>query len=255
MKKADIHCHLWRGEGALERLVEECRKHEITKVFMSSTGRQHDQYANEEVLEAAARYPELILPAAWVHLDRETSREVEAYARAGFRGLKVIDPLLPYNHPNYASVYAAAARMQLPILFHCGIKARVREGVPGRNENHRPIHLDDIARRYPGLRLVLAHIGTPWHDEAFMVARLNPNVFIELTSGSGWRPKGMDGGYFRRKLWWDGAWKKVLFGTDVRPERTGWAVRVYQELLEDAGLDEASQADVYYNNFLRLWES
>jgi predicted TIM-barrel fold metal-dependent hydrolase len=254
MRKADVHCHLWQGDDAVERLLSECEKHEIEKVFLSSTGRQHRQVSNPQVLEAAGKYPDLILPVAWVHLDRESDLHVERYAGEGFRGLKVIDPRLPYNHANYLPAYRAAAKHNMPVLFHCGIKARVRDAVPGMNENHRPIWLDDIARRYPGLRLVLAHIGTPWHEEAFMVARLNPNVFLELTSGSGWEIKGLDGGFFRQKLWWKDAWKKVLFGTDVPPERTGWAVEVYEGLLDGAGLDGPAKEDIYYNNFMSLLE-
>lgn len=254
MRKADVHCHLWSGDNALEQLVSECGKFGIEKVFLSSTGRQHRQLSNPQVLEAAGKYPDLIIPAAWVHLDREGSRHIEGYVKEGFKGLKVIDPRLPYNHPNYLPVFETAAKHNLPILFHCGIKARVRAGVPGLNENHRPIWLDDIARRYPGLRLVLAHIGTPWHDEAFMVVRLNPNVFLEITSGSGWEIKGMAGAYFHQKLWWEDAWKKVLFGTDVPPGKTGWAVDVYKGILDDAGIDKNAKQAVYYDNFMRLWE-
>lgn len=207
------------------------------------------------MLAAAERHGGFVIPLAWVHLDCECAGDVAAYAGAGFRGLKVIDPQLPYNHANYLPIYEAAARHRLPILFHAGIKARVRDSVAGLSEHHRPVWLDDVARRYPECRLVLAHVGAPWYDEAFMVVRLNPNVYLELTSGSGWQIKGMDGEYFRKRLWWPQAWKKVLFGSDVPPDRLGWAVETYEALLPDAGLDAATQEDVYYNNCMRLWEA
>ena len=99
----------------------------------------------------------------------------------------------------------------------------------------------------------MAHIGTPWHDEALMTLRLNPNVFMDLSSGSGWQVKGMDGGYFRQAFWWRGAWDKIVFSSDVVPERLDWAVNVYEHVLEGAVVGDDARRDVFYRNAATLW--
>lgn len=48
----------------------------------------------------------------------------------------------------------------------------------------RPIYLDTIARAFPDLKIIGAHLGNPWYQEAAEVARWNPNVFFDLTGST-----------------------------------------------------------------------
>ncbi|MBN1809787.1 MAG: amidohydrolase family protein [Planctomycetes bacterium] len=251
--KIDLHAHLWRGENQLHDLVTAARKLNYRKMCLSGTGAGHGQVGNDAVFEAAAAYPELILPFAWFDLDASSAGEVDGYAERGARGLKVIDPLLPYNHPNYLPVYRRAGELGLPVLFHSGLKARLYDGVPSANVNHRPVYIDDVARRCPGTMIVMAHIGTPWHEEALMTLRLNPNVYMDLSSGSGWAVKGMDGEYFKKAMWWKNAWEKIVFSSDVVPGRLEWAADVYGGILEGIGADEDTRRNVFHRNAEKLW--
>ena len=78
--------------------------------------------------------------------------------------------------------------------------------------------LDEVAARFPGLTIIIAHPSFPWQDEALAVATHKPNVWIDL---SGWRPK-----YFPPILvrYADTLLRdRVLFGSDwpmIAPE--GW---------------------------------
>lgn len=40
----------------------------------------------------------------------------------------------------------------------------------------RPIYLDGVARVFPELDMIAAHIEMPWHDEAAIATRINGNV-------------------------------------------------------------------------------
>jgi len=251
--KIDVHAHLFEGRDALKSLISNARKQDYNAMCLSATGRKHSQVGNDAVLAAARLYPDAIYPFVWVDLDKADAALVEEYKERGAKGLKVIDPLLPYNHPNYLPVFTRAGELSLPVLFHTGIKARLYDGPPSCNVNHRPAFVDDAARRCPKTKMIMAHISTPWHDEALMTTRINPNVYLDLSSGSGWEIKGMDGEWFRRAFWWKGAWKKVLFASDVRPERLGWAVDVYDRILEGIGADEEVRKDVFYRNAESLW--
>ncbi|QKR00644.1 amidohydrolase [Metallosphaera tengchongensis] len=110
-------------------------------------------------------------------------------------------------------------------VFHTGtsgIGAGVRSGI--RLDYGRPIYLDEVAVRFPNLKIVMAHFGWPWTEEGIAVALHKPNVYLDL---SGWAPK------YIPKVLWDNVKRlqdKVLFGSDfplVSPER--W-LREFNEL-------------------------
>jgi hypothetical protein len=55
----------------------------------------------------------------------------------------------------------------------------------------------------------------PWHEEAAMLARFHPNAHVDLTgSPGGWRNRRAPA-WFAEQLYWEGAFGKVVFGTDV----------------------------------------
>jgi uncharacterized protein len=84
----------------------------------------------------------------------------EAIDRGGLRGLKLV-PTGWYPYDDCAhKVYARAAKLGLPILFHSGIFIDGRSG-----RFCRPTFYEAI-REHPTLRVTLAHLGWPWCDEA-----------------------------------------------------------------------------------------
>ena len=85
-----------------------------------------------------------------------------------------IDPL----DPRFLRVCEALERLQLPLLIHQGTTfARA-----GSLLQARPILLDEIALRYPELRIVIAHMGHPWFDEAIAVVRRHPHVYADVSA-------------------------------------------------------------------------
>src|SRR5699024_1074017 len=47
--------------------------------------------------------------------------------------------------------------------------------------------LDPIARAFPDLKIIIAHMGHPWVGECISVVRKNPNMYMDL-SALGGRP-------------------------------------------------------------------
>ncbi len=75
-------------------------------------------------------------------------------------------------------VYAYCQENGLPILFHSGTTF---------NHNaplgfSRPWLFDEVAIRYPGLRMVLAHAGHPFSEECLVVIRKHPNVYADVSA-------------------------------------------------------------------------
>ena len=75
--------------------------------------------------------------------------------------------------------YELCTELKIPIVIHTGFTSRFKHV-----KYARPVYVDKIAADFPSLKLVLAHAGTPWENEALMVAAKNPNVSVDL---SGWQ--------------------------------------------------------------------
>jgi uncharacterized protein len=180
---------------------------------------------NEDVLEAAAAHPDVLIPFASIDPRRGAEGVAEArdLVSSGLvKGFK-FHPNLQQFHPNDRSVYPlyeVLAEARSIALFHTG-HSGIGTGLPGgggiRLKYGNPMDIDDVAVDFPELRIVLAHPSFPWQDEALSVAMHKTQVSIDL---SGWSPK-----YFPPQLVrYAGSMlrNRVLFGTDyplLTPDR------------------------------------
>jgi len=86
-------------------------------------------------------------------------------------------------------LWEVCERHRLPIVVHVG-QTGLGAGVPGGSgiayDYGRPMLMDKVAARHPGLTVVMAHFGYPWHLEVLASAMHKTNVWVDL---SGWRPK------------------------------------------------------------------
>ena len=237
----DFHLHVPRRKGYLAEILRAYDKAGIEKGVAFGLGEPMQEMSNPELLKATKPHRDRFVPFAFFHLGKDSPRNVNQLADQGFKGLKIIWPTGPYDSERFWPVYKAAEKAGLPILFHTGIVMRTRQDQrqPVSSLWMRPGALDLVARSFPGLRMVAAHLGGPWFDEAFMMARVHPNLWLDSSAGSGWKVKGMDGKYFKAKLgWWNGV-SKLVFACD-QPHTN---LTVQERMLEWKGILGAVGAD------------
>ncbi|MSU69882.1 MAG: hypothetical protein EXS39_03720 [Opitutaceae bacterium] len=215
----DIHAHYPKNEPAFaDHLVEQLPIAGIDKICLFSAGELLGHASNAVIMTAARKYPNQIIPFAFVELGKDPPECVDRYAAEGFRGFKITNPRSPYDDEAYFPIYERMERTGLPLLAHTGILMRFPQpaGLRVNSNWMRPICLDAVLRSFPRLNIVGAHLGVPWHEEASVMARIHPNYFVDLTGAwwGGWRVnKGPE--FYRYHFFWEGAWDKVLFGTDI----------------------------------------
>jgi predicted TIM-barrel fold metal-dependent hydrolase len=180
---------------------------------------------NEEVAEAGAAHPDVLIPFASIDPAkgragaREARRLVERHGVRGFKFHPNVQGFFPNDRLAYP-LYEAIEELGVPAVFHTG-QTGIGAGAPGgggiRLKYSNPLYVDDVAVDFPALPIVLAHPSFPWQDEALAVATHQPLVYIDL---SGWSPK-----YFPAQLvqYANTLLKdKVLFGSDyplLTPDR------------------------------------
>jgi hypothetical protein len=75
-------------------------------------------------------------------------------------------------------LYSLADRLGLPLVFHQGASP-IREA-PLRFAH--PLLMDEIAIRFPELRIVMAHVGHPWVRETVVTIRKHPHVYADVSA-------------------------------------------------------------------------
>jgi predicted TIM-barrel fold metal-dependent hydrolase len=157
----------------------------------TATGRP--RVPNETVAAACRDFPDVFTGLGSVdpHKGDAAVAEVANIAALGLRGVKFHPSLQAFapDDPAYWPVFAACERHGLLALFHTGTSG-IGAGQPGgqgiRLDYARPILLDPVAAAHPGLTVVAAHFGWPWHMELVAMALHKTNVYIDI---SGWSPK------------------------------------------------------------------
>jgi uncharacterized protein len=81
----------------------------------------------------------------------------------------------------------------------CGSRPSLGED----GDKERPTTLDKIARRFPKLTIIGAHLDNQDCAWAAEIARWNPNLYFDL-SGSSLIKKQNDYTFFKSIFWWSG---------------------------------------------------
>lgn len=95
-----------------------------------------------------------------------------------FKGIKLHprrENFSPMN-PKIFPLYEEASEKKIPINFDVFGHT---EKLP--MEELRPTVFDRLAKKFPGLTMVLSHCCVPWVMEAFFVAKSNPNVYLDCS--------------------------------------------------------------------------
>lgn len=136
---------------------------------------------NEYVAGYVRDHPDKLIGFASVDPRRpDAVAGLERAVEMGLRGLKLaptyqgFDPL----SPEAMGLYEAAEGLGLPVVWHQGTTF-VRTA---RLEYALPVQIDTVAIRFPTLRIVIAHMGHPWVDDAIVVVRKHPNVYADISA-------------------------------------------------------------------------
>lgn len=148
---------------------------------------------NETVADIQRRFPGRFIGFASVdpHRPDAALRFEHAIRELGLRGGKFHPSLQNFDPSDemYFPLWEKASELGVPLIFHTGTSG-IGAGSPGgqgiRIDLSRPLLLDPVAAAFPGLTVVMAHFGWPWHLEAIAMALHKTNVLLDI---SGWAPR------------------------------------------------------------------
>ncbi len=169
-------------KAAIERLPAdqsaEERQAALKEIDKRMLGRLERR--NTWTCQLAAQYPQLV---PFINLDplqdeaavrAELADKVE---RQGARGIK-LHPGSQWFYPDDRRlwpIYQAARERGLPIVFHSGRFASPEQYA-------RPRHFAEVLQAFPGLTIVMAHLGLGWIEEALELAATYPDLVFDCSA-------------------------------------------------------------------------
>ncbi len=261
MKYLDFHVHCDSTDPAELDILAKNARDNSTILALSGGLRYggHDFAPNETVVEICKRYPDCFVPLAKLDLwESADPSEVYRYAEMGVRGFKCIYPYYEYDHDIYMPVYEAAEKCGLPLLFHTGNYRPNESDVIYKRpmlKNMHPINLDRIARSFPKLNLVMAHMGTRiFQNEAAQYLHMLPNLYTDFGGCGQWQrlqARELAEMFSPATVCVDPemkSYRKIVLGSDAYvtyPHLVAKAHHYYRILLERVGVPENIMAEIF----------
>jgi predicted TIM-barrel fold metal-dependent hydrolase len=137
------------------------------------------EISNRYVSEYVRRYsPKLI---GFAGIDPTDDRCLDELAVAqdelGLKGITV-SPALQNFHPadtRAMALYGQCIRRGMPVLFE-----QNHRSAAAKMEFARPMLVDEVAREFPALRIVVSHLGYPWIHETVVLLAKHTNVYADV---------------------------------------------------------------------------
>lgn len=177
----DCHTHICCPLSDIETAghIEACEKLDACIVLGVSSGSSID--ANKELARYVKQYNKMtgfgvfdpvnekvaVKSVKNATLDLGLSGVVLYCARQGFHPA----------HSRAMRFYEAAEQLGLPIFFHNSSSMRSESVL----EYARPLLIDEIARKFPSLKIIIGAMGAPFFNETICMVGKHENVYADLT--------------------------------------------------------------------------
>jgi predicted TIM-barrel fold metal-dependent hydrolase len=134
---------------------------------------------------------------------------VEGHQDLKLKGIKLLPMYAGFkpNDPELDDMWRYATKHGLPVLLHTGTTFISKAPL----ECTMPRLIDDVATRFPDVKIVMAHLGHPWEGECIVTIRKHENVYADC-SALHYRPWQLYNSLMLLQEY--GVWRKLLFGSD-----------------------------------------
>jgi hypothetical protein len=197
----DFHYHCADHRAAVDDLLRDMDASGVERTLLM--GGPADAYwdfkkcgfaPNERVAEAVRAHPDRLLGNVYLDPRDASVREtLRRFLGLGFRAVKLFPPAgFDPGDERFFGLYEDIEAAGVPVLAHTGqtnvrlLPKRPGERAAADSRFGHPMNFDRIARLFPGITWVLAHMGYPHHAEAWSVAHANTNVFLDISGSGPW---------------------------------------------------------------------
>lgn len=241
-------------ETYLDEVENELKKNNVLAVAFGAV---------DNVKTFKSRTPKHIISSLEFRIGRDSISSEQMRTLITENNVKVIGEIsnqyanIAPNDPRMFPYYKLAEELDIPVAIHLG------SGLPGimytwepeyRAKLSNPLALEEVLRKFPKLRVSVAHYADPFIDEMITMLYHYPQLYIDL-GGIQWNyPKEYFYEHHLKKIISAGFEKRIMFGSDmiIWPDFIPHSIDIINEA---DFLSYDQKADIFYNNaarFLRL---
>lgn len=154
-------------------------------------------------------------------------------------------------------IYDFARRHRLTVIYHTGSCALT---LPSDNDlaGSNAAYVQNVARKYPDVNFVVAHMDDPRYDECIRIVHEQPNMYTDFSGA--YEPGTPEGGsmewaietFARAIHQFPDTYRKILYGTDFCPPINLSEIEAYDATICRLFAPE-QRASVYCENCLRAF--
>jgi predicted TIM-barrel fold metal-dependent hydrolase len=207
LSSRDLHSNDARPEGHLEA-TRAADRVVVFGLYAPQTG---FSVPNEVIADHVRRHRDRM--EGWASINPADDDALEQLEHCvedlGLRGVK-LGPAYQHWDPRDTSLWPFFERVEkldLPVMIHQATTYPTR----ARIEWAKPLQLEPLVMAFPDMRMILAHMGHPWEEDAIALVRKAPQVYTDISAL-----------HFRPWRFWQamvtameyGISHKILFGSD-----------------------------------------
>jgi predicted TIM-barrel fold metal-dependent hydrolase len=207
----DCHTHISFAADDVEASEHLAAAEMVDACIVLAAADGPSEEANKRLSEYVNRHKEKLVGFASVEPTKDkigVDNLKSLTEKLGFDGVVLYCPACGFHpaHSRAMQFYESAKELGLPIFFH-------NSGHLGPNavlDYAQPYLLDEVARTFPGLKIVIGSMGVPFVEQTLEMAAKHKNVYADLTI----RPSDVWGVYnIVMTAYERGVMDKLLFGS------------------------------------------
>lgn len=249
MKIIDAHLHIYKEPDYVEKLLKVMDSCGIEKSCISGLGQRFGFVDNQGIEKVITSYPDRFIGAVYVRPGFDSPDTIQWGHDHSFGMVKVTLPSKGYDSPEFFPLWQKALELKMPVLFHTGIvNCDMQKGDNISAWNMHPLRIEAIANEFCDLKIIIAHLGVSSNMDAAELARMRTNIYVDITGApGGWRVR-LDKEGLDKYLWWDGAFKKLIFGTDVHCDDIKEVLERDKKRFNELNIDKDTQERIFHGN-------
>lgn len=259
---AHVHISIYNNNapdlaGAFQALLDDMAKHEINFAIVIPDNIENlstiaDLNKAKELISENDKFFLLGSP----QITQRGSSEVDAYEKLilgkTIRGIK----LFPGHDPYYPTdkrcepYYRLCEKSDVPVVFHTGENSGDSECARWND----PKYIVEVAKKYPALKIVIAHYFWPKMDFCYEITKNLPNIYFDLSAVADEEVVEATGGLeiiknILTKTIADRP-DKIIFGTDWPMCKT----KNHIDLIDSLNLELKINNNIFFNNAVNLYK-
>ncbi len=234
----DCHTHIDFAANDVETSAHLEAAQTVDACIVLATSDGPSEEVNEKLAEYVEKYKEKMIGFAVVEpvKDKIGVNNLKLFKdKLGFKGTVLYCSALGF-HPTHSRAlrfYESAQELGLPVFFHNGDVNLCSEAVL---EYAQPYLLDEVARTFPALKIIIGTMGMPFVEQTLAMVAKHENVYADLTiqPSSVWQTYNIVVAAHER-----GVMDKLLFGSGFPDSQAGQCIETllgFNMLLADTNL-------------------